>query len=94
MFILDHDKGLQEANAVLSKKCLCAYCCKHIKGNLKDKFSKKASLLVFFWKAARARLLSGFNYYIGKIAAINLAAAEYLQAIKLKLWAVAYFPRT
>jgi hypothetical protein len=29
---------------------------------------------------------------MGKIAAINPAAAEYLQAIEPKLWAVAYFP--
>jgi len=70
---------------VLSKKCFQAYCCKHIKGNFKDKFSRKASLLALFWKAARACLLSGFDYYIGKIAAINLVAAKYLQAIKPKL---------
>jgi transposase-like protein len=78
VFILDRDKGLQEANAVLSEKCLRAYCCRHIEGNLKDKFSGKAGLLALFWKAARARLPSGFDYYIGKIATINLAAVEYL----------------
>jgi len=94
VFISDRDKGLQEADAVLGRNCLRAYCCRHIEGNLKDKFGGKAGLLALFWKAASARLPSGFDHYIGKIAAINPAAVEYLQAIEPTLWAVAHFPGT
>jgi hypothetical protein len=94
VFISDHDKGLQEADVVLGENCLRAYCCRHIKGNLKDKFGGKAGLLALFWKAARARLPSGFEHHMGKIAAINVAAAAYLRAIDRILWAVAYFPST
>jgi hypothetical protein len=91
VFIPDCDKGLQEANKVLGENCLRAYCCRHIKGNLKDKFGGKVGLLALFWKVARVRLPSGFEYHMGKIAAINAAAADYLQAIEPKLWAVATF---
>jgi transposase-like protein len=94
VFISDRDKGLQEADAVLGERCLRAYCCKHIEGNLKDKFGGKAGLPVLFWKAARARLPSSFEHHMGKIAAINPAAAEYLRGIEPTLWAVAYFPGT
>lgn len=93
MFISDRDKGLQEAD-VVGKNCLHAYCCRHIESNLKDKFGGKAGLPSLFWKAARARLPSGFEYHMKKIADINPAAAEYLQAIEPKLWAVAHFPGT
>ena len=79
---------------VLGDNLLCAYYCKYIEGNLKDKFGRKESLLALFWKVARARLPSGFEHHMQKIAAINAAAKEYLQAIDLVLWAVAHFPRT
>jgi transposase-like protein len=36
MFISDCDKGLLEADVMLGERCLRAYCCKHLKGNLKD----------------------------------------------------------
>jgi hypothetical protein len=86
--------GLQEADKVLGDNLLCAYCCKHIEGNLKDKFGGKGGLPALFWKAARAHLPSGFEYYMQKIATINIAAKEYLQAIDPVLWAVAYFSMT
>ena len=85
VFISDCDKGLVEANAVLSEHCICAYCCKHFEGNLKDKFSAKEGLLALFWKAARVRLPSGFDHYIAKIEAVNLAAVQYLYSIPTKL---------
>jgi hypothetical protein len=94
VFISDRDKGLQEADVVLGEKCLRAYCCKHIEGNLKDKFGGKAGLPALFWKAARAQLPSAFDYHMEKIAAINPGAAEYLRAIEPTLWAVAHFPGT
>jgi hypothetical protein len=94
VFISDRDKGLQEADKVLGDNLLRAYCCKHIEGNLKDKFGGKGGLPALFWKAARARLPSSFEYHMQKIATINLAAKEYLQAIDPVLWAVAYFPKT
>jgi hypothetical protein len=94
VFISDRDKGLTEADAVLGEHCLRAYCCKHLEGNLKDKFGAKAGLPALFWKAARARLPSGFDHHMAKIAALNPAAAEYLQSIDSTLWAVAHFPGT
>ena len=48
MFILDRDKGLVKANVVLSENCVQAYCCKHIKGNLKDAFGAKDGLIALF----------------------------------------------
>ena len=51
VFISDHDKGLQEADVVLGDNLLHAYCCKHIEGNLKDKFGGKEGLPALFWKA-------------------------------------------
>jgi transposase-like protein len=77
VFISDRDKGLQEADAVLGDNLLRAYCCKHIEGNLKDKFGGKEGLPALFWKAARARLPNGFEHYMQKIATINAAAEEY-----------------
>ena len=77
---------------VLGDNLLRAYCCKHIEGNLKDKFGGKEGLPVLFWKAAQARLPSGFEHHMQKIAAINAAAEEYLRAIDPALWAVVHFP--
>lgn len=48
MFILDCDKGLVEADAVLGEHCICAYCCKYLEGNLKDKFGAKEGLPALF----------------------------------------------
>src|SRR5271170_1114144 len=54
VFVLDWDKGLLEADAVLGNNCICAFCCKHLEGNLKDKCGAKDGLLALFWRAARA----------------------------------------
>ena len=84
VFILDCDKGLVEADAVLGEHCICAYCCKYLEGNLKDKFAAKEGLPALFWKAARVRLPSGFDHHMAKIEAVNLAAAQYLRSIPIK----------
>lgn len=94
VFISDRDKGLLKADAVLGERCLRAYCCKHLECNLKDQFGAKAGLPALFWKTARARLPSGFEHHMAKIALVNPAAAEYLRSIPAELWAVAHFPGT
>jgi hypothetical protein len=48
VFILDRNKGLIEADVVLGEYCLRAYCCKHLEGNLKDKFVAKVGLPALF----------------------------------------------
>ena len=48
MFILDYNKGLVETNVLLGKNCIQAYYCKYIKGNLKDAFGTKDSLIALF----------------------------------------------
>jgi hypothetical protein len=85
MFMSDRDKGLIKADIVLGKYCIRAYCCKHIEGNFKDAFGAKDSLCTLFWKVARVQVPTIFEYWIEKIAAVKLEAAEYLRAIDLTL---------
>jgi transposase-like protein len=48
VFISDRNKGLVEADVVLGKNCVRAYCCKHIEGNLRDACGAKDGLLALF----------------------------------------------
>jgi hypothetical protein len=94
VLISDRDKGLLEADLVLGNNIARAWCCRHIESNLRDKAGGKDGLLALFWRAARARSLAAFDYWMEKILVVNPIAHDYLRGIPLVMWASAHFPGT
>ena len=87
--VSDRQKGLVPALANVMPTSTHCYCCRHLVGSIKSRFSDSA-IVIKFWCAAKAYKACEHDAFMEDIKAVNIEAYNYIHAFGRQHWANAY----